>query len=314
MAEKKINYQRTNPKQYSYRFYQSTYHRKQSPNTEREKPFEDTGNPHHKVVIANTNSKNDKWTVADKIAFGMLVVTFFLTIFTYQLYHTAVHDSETADTSAKAAISAAIIAHQTLVATQQYDSASLIKQQKSIDDNNSSSQISFDRANKSLTLQDSSLKETQTQFEISNAPFLQVKIYDVSPIFLNKQIDVRVQFENLGNYPAKIIYSKTASATRNTPPDISFLKNGNKYSFADDNYITKGDTQFRETLRGIIPAIDQIKYDKLMSGEWFIYIGGIVKYKNLATNKYKFYEYMVKINASTNKEWQYTHNENFDIK
>src|SRR5579863_2497401 len=89
---------------------------------------ENRSNTHHPMTAWWVNIK--KWERADIINVGMLIVTTLLMLFTYRLYKTAVHDSDTADASAKAATNAATIAQKTFEATKKYNDSSLAIQVK----------------------------------------------------------------------------------------------------------------------------------------------------------------------------------------
>jgi len=132
------------------------------------------------------------------------VVTFLLFVYTYRLYKTAAEDSKTARQSAKAADNSAVTAQNTLDETKKYDSLSLIKQQKAIDDNNEGSKQAFDRANRSLTLQDSSLRETQKEFEIENKPFVQITDIKFDTLEKDKPIAIRYVFCKFGETARKM--------------------------------------------------------------------------------------------------------------
>ena len=158
---------------------------------------------YNRIITLFSNETNQP-KVANIISLAMVVVTFLLFVYTYRLYKTAAEDSKTARQSAKAADNSAVTAQNTLDETKKYDSLSLIKQQKAIDDNNEGSKQAFDRANRSLTLQDSSLRETQKEFEIENKPFVQITDIKFDTLEKDKPIAIRYVFCKFGETARKM--------------------------------------------------------------------------------------------------------------
>ncbi len=182
--------------------------------------------PIHKRVLTFLGNKDNQPLIANLVAIGILVVTSILAWYTYRLYKNASEDSKTARQSAYAANNSAIIAQKTLDTTRKYDSISLVKQQKAIDDNNASSQLAFKRANKSLTFQDSSLKETQKEFEIENRPLIQITHIKLVTFEIGKQVEVDFNVTNFGKQPARIINNKhvLALGRKDVPPNTDILR------------------------------------------------------------------------------------------
>ena len=76
---------------------------------------------------------------------------------------------------------------------KKYNDSSIALQQAAFKSNNISNKQSFDRASKSLTLQDSSLKESQNEFEISHSPYITVDDFGITP-----QDSLAIDIQNQG--------------------------------------------------------------------------------------------------------------------
>lgn len=250
------------------------------------------------------------------IALGMLIVTAILAIYTYELYNTAAKDSKTADTSASAANQSAKIAQQTLTEIKEYNTESLNKQQASLDKSDVANKKNFDRIDKSLDIQDSSLRETRREFEVNNAPYLQIKVVDVSKTEKGKPINISIETENLGAYPAKIESSSIYEATKTISVPIDEaerdFKKDARAILPDGSYVAKGTPMTHEYL-GLVSPLSDTQYEMLMAEKWSIFIEGTVNYKNLANGQRKVYKYIIKINAR-GKGYQYILNDNYDVK
>jgi hypothetical protein len=257
---------------------------------------EDTTNRRNPIV------KKGYWKLsnADTIALGMLLVTIVLAWYTFGLYESATEDSKITKISSNAANKSAEIAGHTLDEIKKYNTASLEKQQIALDKSDQTNRDNFDRIDKSLSIQDSSLKETQKEFDINNAPFLQMKISRISKIEVGKQIDIGIIVENLGAYTAQTIKSNVVCATKNIPPTIeevnAIVKHNDKFVLPEGSYISKGNPIENELYK-VIDSLNERQYKMLMDEKWFIYMGGNIEYINLANGKRKKYIYMIKING-----------------
>ncbi|WP_291123010.1 hypothetical protein [Flavobacterium sp. UBA6046] len=292
MTKPKRYNQRSNPPTQFYRQYSAYKRGNNLPNAEHGiSPNQQAANGHdipESVVIVN----KEKWAIADKIALFSVIVAAILAYFTYRLYSIASEDSKTANISALAADNSAKIAQKTLEATNKYDLASLIKQQKAIDDNRKSSQLAFDRANKSLTLQDSSLKETQKEFDIENRPFIQVSDINVDTSSNKYNITVKCNLINTGKQPAQIISAKTAFIYSNEPnfSDFTNLKVNQHETGA---YITNGMLSPITFYGKEDTPIIYITYVK--KGKCYIYLLGEFIYRSVGTHKKYNYKFDLRI-------------------
>jgi len=239
-----------------------------------------------------TSSKKGIKT-ADIISIISVFVSSVLAWFTFGLYRTAANDSKTAGISASSAKMSAIIAQNTLDETRKYDSISLIKQQRAIDDNNTTSQLVFDRANKSLTLQDSSLKETQKEFYIENKPFIQLSEISVEDVPGTSSYLIKFNIQNFGKEPAQLISFKyKALGDDNKDPVRVDFSNMALVDGASGQYIPmqswyRANQNTGYTPSGIFTAIK--------TGKGCIYIVGEVEYINTISEAKYLFKFIYKI-------------------
>ncbi|WP_295671751.1 hypothetical protein [uncultured Mucilaginibacter sp.] len=267
---------------------------------------------------AANNDKKD-WTISDLISLGMLIVTTFLAFFTFQLYNTAVKDSRTADTSAKAAVFAAIIAKQTFDATKRYNDSSLAIQQKVFGETKEYNTGSFDiqkrafegssldskerfkRDTTALGLQIQSLKQNQKQFIKQNEPYLQVYIDSISinkSIINYKRADIFYTLVNLTPIPVKIISQKGNEIFSFKPPVN--ISNAPLVDAGDINYyVIKESPQNRKLT--ITTNLYEEDIKNIMEGKWSTYWIDEISYENLISGKIKTYKFSVKITRFNNR-------------
>lgn len=112
------------------------------------------------------------------------------------------------------------------------DSSNRIKDMEQIKYRDSMDYIQDVRTSKSISAQVQlvetqlkAIRENQTQFQISNRPFLQMGYFNISTPELNRGLKMTYQLKNLGRYPAKIFRQRVVLVPIYSPPryDNEFL-------------------------------------------------------------------------------------------
>jgi hypothetical protein len=290
----------------------SAYRVKSIPGYKESQEEKPASEPHQDI----TTTQNDKWSKADLIALGMLIVTGILAIYTYGLYNTAIKDSGTADASANAAKTSAQISQKTLDEIKDYNTKSLEKQQSALDKADATNKKNFDRVDEAIRLQDSALKQTANDFEIANAPYLSIEIQNMDIILENRPVTFDAVIKNLGAYPAKIIEAKFGAIVAKTQhPEKMIDTITNRYlEQTTANYVDKG-TPLIFPVDNLVKNIDSQSFDRLYSNKkWFLYFFAIIKYQNLVTKKYRVYKCGIEFDAKKNNRSAYIINDNDDTK
>jgi len=219
---------------------------------------------------------------------------------------------------AKSSQSAATIAQNTLTETKRFNKETFRRQDSTNKAQAKSDSEKFKRDTTQFGLQKrtqeaqiNAFKETEKEFQISNSPFLQISIEFVGAIEVGKPVDITIKIENLGSYPAKIINSITGATTRNSPPDLNMLGKYTQTTVPNNSYISNKNP-ITNNIPGIIPSISLAQYEMVNQGKWFLYVGGKIKYINLANGKIKEYKYCVKMNQQRSG-FQYVKNDNYNL-
>lgn len=145
-----------------------------------------------------------KWSIGDKINFGMLVITGFLFVITSYstcLTRQAIVSSDSTNREYLDKIQNLVKSFDTNTETGK---ESLSFAQKSFDTATTSNNRSFNLQYKSLNSQIVSLQQTQKDFEIENRPFLVFTDIILDTSFKNSVISITYKLNNNGKFPAKI--------------------------------------------------------------------------------------------------------------
>lgn len=264
---------------------------------------ENISNPHQSIV------HNKYWppSLADVIAFLMLLVTAALAWFTFGLYQSATEDSGTAKT-------AATISQQTFDASKKYNDSSLAIQAKLFDEtktynrgsldiqqksfvgNNKDNKERFIRDTTALGLQIKSLKQNQAQFIKQNEPYLQVYI-DSMGVAANNTIQIFYTIVNLTPIPVKIIAHKSAGTAWNSPPP-PIAPDKMAGSIDNNYYVIKESPQSRKYTFPI--KLEDKIAQNVKNGTMFFYWISEIKYQNLISQKTKSYIFEVKLTKLKN--------------
>jgi hypothetical protein len=136
----------------------------------------------------------------------LTIVTIVLAIATYLLYRQASEDSKIAQQSAISAKRSANAAENTFKEQKYVDS---IRRRSDSIKNRVDSLINANRFNLdsiNMSAQINSFKQTQSDFEIENRPFLVSSNIILDTSFTNNIISIKYEIINVGKFPAKVSY------------------------------------------------------------------------------------------------------------
>jgi hypothetical protein len=283
---------------------------------------ENVSNTHHPMIGSHY------WppSLTDIIAFFMLLVTGALMWFTYGLYKSATEDSKTSVSSASAANRSATIAQQTLNEIKDYNTKSLAEQDKNftdirkyndsslliqkaiIDSNSFANRSNLERTNKSLALQDSTLRETQREFEIENQPLLQIINIHLIPFEVNKTIHLTFDLRNFGKQPARLIVNK--HIMRINPIDKAPIINESEMVVdfkTKDMYLPNGVADPQDDESNV--NMNQEVLDLIKNKRWCLYIMGVIEFESTANSKKYQFRYNFRIITTPKYDLQSVVNE-----
>ncbi len=254
----------------------------------------ETINP--EAVIERT--KKTKIATADKIATFGLIVNIVLAVFTYLLF-------KEATSSTKIAIDAVQEARRSnSISEKNYQLA-----REAFEESKKSGQEVSRIAEKSLNTQINSLKENQQQFKIGNEPYLNIASSSIEVFENGKPLLAKIKVENLGKYPCKVIDCKTIITIRIAAPPFNELNSiAHDYSDILNKYILN-DNPVPSPFGTTVP-INENQINAVSKSNYFIFLTGYIKYKNIITNKIKTYKFQLKMKPGY--ETENVINENID--
>lgn len=286
--------------------YKETYHPQSQPAV-------------YKRVFAFFGNKDKQPHVANIISLGMLSVTAFLAIYTWQLFNQTKVQS-------KAATDAATTAEQTLTETKKFDSTTLANQKTSDkaakdsatkryyrDKEAFKDQMDFYKKQKvGVDAQIQAIADNQNEFIAQNKPYLQI---EVDSIYIQYgEIFVRYNLYNLSNTPVKItdILGNDPFPHGEDTPDTITEKNMSHRPFSN-LYVIKGSPQLRH-FASIHPYNDRI-CKAMSSGIEKVYMQEVFWYTDLINQKKRKYSYFVRITFTPGKpSVDFITNENKDVR
>lgn len=254
----------------------------------------ETINP--EAVIAET--KKTKIVTADKIAIFGLIVNIVLAVFTYLLFKEATSSTKIATDAVQEA------RRSNSISEKNYQLA-----KDAFEESKKSGQEASRIADKSLNTQINSLKENQQQFKIGNEPYLNIASSSIEVFENGKPLLTKIKVENLGKYPCKVIDCKTIITIRITAPPFNELNNiAHDYSDILNKYILN-DNPVPSPFGTTVP-INENQINAVSKSNYFIFLTGYIKYKNIITNKIKTYKFQLKMKPGY--ETENVINENID--
>lgn len=243
-------------------------------------------------------NKKTKIATADKIAFWGLFINVVLAIFTYLLFKEATSSTKIANDAVKEARRSNSISE---------NNYKLAKQ--AFDESKKSGEEAAKIANKSIETQVNSIKENQKQFQIGNEPYLNIASSNIEVFELGKPALIKIKVENLGKYPCKVIDCKTIIAIRISNPPLNELNNiAHHYSDILNKYILN-DNPVPSPFGTTVP-LNENQINAVIKSNYFIFLTGYIKYKNIISNKIKTYSFQLKMKPGY--ETENVVNENLD--
>jgi hypothetical protein len=260
--------------------------------------------------------KHKEWApiVANIVSCIAVGVSLWLAIVTYRLYRIAATQSNSVIKAGDAAQSSAITAKKTLdsaiifngksigeqekifIATKKYNDSSLYVQQKAIDGNAKSSELTFQRESKSLDLQDSTLKETQKEFDIENKPFISIANIRIDTNMIGKKFTLTYVFINNGKQPCQIIDGGVSFKPLDDP-DFRDIPKVPQNTSPVNVYLSYN--QFLPMTQKVDSVTTKSMFDLINSDKIFFYVYGKIKYKSIASEK--IYTFTFDFRVSTYK-------------
>jgi Tfp pilus assembly protein PilE len=223
------------------------------------------------VSVDITNKKY--W--GNGISIIAVIVSAILAFFTWKLYKKAVDDSAI---TKQAADASTVAAYQSIKAYKLAETAA--------DNANSFNLKNYKIQKDAIKAQINSLKETQHEFEASNEPFLQAGTPTISQLDVGKSLIGEIAIYNLSNVPVKIISQKSAITIRVSPFAITKVPWSNEEEGVNAYVIKESPMTVKFTTK---KYISNGQYAGLRSGDLSIFEVREIKYKNLMTNKTRYY-------------------------
>ncbi|OQB62264.1 MAG: hypothetical protein BWX95_01526 [Bacteroidetes bacterium ADurb.Bin141] len=254
----------------------------------------DTINP--EAIIKET--KKTKIVTTDVIAIGGLFVNILLAIFTYLLFKEATSSTKIATDAVEEA------RRSNSISEKNYQLAKV-----AFEESKKSGQEATQLANKTLETQIGTLKENQKQFNISNEPLLSIVNSNIELLEAGKPLLSKVQVINLGNYPCKVIECKTVITIRIAAPNFKEVYQvESTYSDILNKYILR-DNPVPSPFETSLP-LNENQVLMVKTGDYFVYMTGFIRYKNIISNKIKTYKFQLKMKPGY--ETENIINENID--
>jgi hypothetical protein len=235
-------------------------------------------------------------TIAEKantISKSSTIANFCLLVCTVILAAAAIWQYGSANSAAKTA-------QQTLIETKKFDSTTLANQKvsnrkiDSIDSVKNEREVAtFNLQKSGLTAQIKALQQTQKNFEIENQPFLEADDVTVSLFEMGIQMQVQLTVKNVGAFPVQVINVTNGTAIGAVAPTVKSIINIAKANyFPYETYISK---ESPAIWTYDAQMVDVNKYNSVKNGQFFVWIGGVITYKNLATQKVRYYTFLKKM-------------------
>ena len=242
--------------------------------------------------------KNTKIVTTDRIAIFGLTINIILAVFTYLLFKEATSSTKTATDAVQEARRSNSISEKNYALAKE-----------AFEESKKSEQESSKFANKYLSTQINSLKENQQQFKIGNEPYLNIGSSSIEVFENGKPLLTKIKLENLGKYPCKVINCKTIITIRIIAPPFNEINNmSHDYSDILNKYILNGNS-VPSPFWSTVP-INENQINAVSKSNYFIFLTGYIKYKNIITNQIKTYKFQLKMKPGY--ETENVINENID--
>lgn len=266
--------------------------------------------------ISSNNKKDWQPRIANLIAFGALIISGILAIYTYKVFQIANSQSESVIKAANASVDGAKTAKKTLDETKRYNREYLKLQQNLFVSGNEDSKKRFKRDSFSLDAQIQSIKENKNEFEIENVPNLQMGDTKVAVFKDDSAAKFKSNLYNLTKHPIKAISIKLAIYGRDRIDSAIFIKNAFNYPINQllvSDYI---DPQKPTEINFYSPILPKGTVNGFINRDYLFFIVVIIKYKNYINNKNRIYKCIINCiyNPETRIDFFFLYNENKDEK
>lgn len=248
--------------------------------------------------IAKDKKKNIKFSYSDALHLIGVVVNIILAALTYLLFTEATRSSKIANDAVQEA------KRSNTISEKNYELA-----KKAFEESKKSGEQTTKIADESLRMQVSSLNEIQKQFKLTNEPYLNLASSSIQLFESGKPLITKLNIENLGKYPCKVIECRTIITIKVMPPEFNELnKSIHNYTDLLNKYIIN-EKPIISPFSTTVP-ISENQFNMVTKSTWFIYFTGFIKYKNIITNKIKTYKFQLKMKP--NYETENIINENIE--
>jgi len=253
------------------------------------------------VIPAPDNSEHRR---SNSIAIVAVCINTFMLLFTSVIAYVAIIQS-------KSAITASTIAKQTLDSAVSYRKQDLISAKINDSIRYTKDTTAFGLQKRTFENQIASVKENRKEFEIANAPFLEIKIVDAGYFVAGKPFSIIMSIKNIGAYPAQTI-SITAGLQISKEIPKFFVQNNKNY-LKGYSYLTK-DAEDTLPIGDLLPSITDDMLNELRKPNNACFIEFFIVYKNLVNNKKRYYKEIISIDYKRNRGVAYLLNKNADFK
>ena len=296
MAQENRGYHRSRPSAEGGYFNRFPNRRNKPPQTVKKPQPESETNDSQSVT-------KKEWSEAERIAIAGVTVNAILAIVTFMLFTLSKDSTKAAQDSAKAAITADSL-------SKVYNDSLLTLQNSVIQKADTTDSVKFSRdtatfnlQKKGLDAQIASVKQTQSETEKENEPFLEIKNIEKITLINNSPISLHFKVFNYGKFPVTItgemdkINIVMAGDSEKTVKNIDFSKIVTKPFEA---MVTK-EVPYEEVFNSNLPIYDAIitAFRKKIT---VIIFYGKINYTDNINNERKEYNYVFTIRTKSDTE------------
>lgn len=275
-----------------------------------------------------------KWEISDKINFWGAVVNSiiaFCTILALIFAYNSMKISEESllltkqtikesDSTSNANLELTKKSVDAAIRLAQYSESNYQLSKLAIQKSDSNYKKSAHLSEKTFGISEKSFKETVKQFENANTPFLQVHDISISPINIAQDIYISYSLNNLSEIPVKLISYTGKNIVENSTLNNRYVIDNIDFDAINNSYVIKGvsnETKVTFFDSNFMKKKELIDY--INDKDCYFHIEREIKYKNLITNKIRFYRFKIKIKRvlgssifSENTYFEFLVNDNTD--
>ncbi len=253
----------------------------------------------------STIGKYDQAKIANIIAGVAVTVSIFLAVFTYSLFKQASTQTQAANRSASASVTADSIANNSYHLSDSIYKATDTSNKRTFDETKhyndnflKAQQKAFVEAKKDADIREKrdsiAFQQTKKQFEIENRPYLQIVNVNIDTLEKGKPFYISYYLNNFGKFPANVLLVKTQiTYSTNTVYEIPI--SFDKYTNIKTNfYVSNGVSQKLYT--NGIDTLPKLFVDQYNNGKISLFFFGLCEFINPITNKKFIYKFKDRIN------------------